>query len=159
VALAYGHGKNDGGTAAGPLATTLEDFFQPGTQPLNNGGKFAEIVSATACTGCHANYGTQDPFLVVEPYKTWASSMMGQSARDPVFYAALTLANQNADQGGAYCIRCHVPSAYLGGRAGVEGQPTDGSNFTEMDLQGVSCNGAGEREPGSARGEQQPIPG
>ena len=106
-----------GMAAAGqePVATTPEDFLQAGTQP---GGLVADMVSASNdCIFCHAQY---DP--VVEPYRPWAASMMGQSARDPMFWACLTVANQDAVGSGEFCIRCHVPNAFLGGRA----LPADG---------------------------------
>lgn len=114
-----------------PLATTLDDFFQPGTQPHPDGIGFDSIIESMQCNLCHGNY---DP--VVEPMSTWSASMMGQSARDPVFMAWLTIANQDAVDGGHYCIRCHVPGAFLGGRS----VPTDGSAFLPVDMEGVNCN-------------------
>lgn len=135
VASAARAGKEGGAS----LSTTLEDYFQPGTQPLGAGvpSSFAPMLSSGNCTGCHANYGPQgDPELMVEPYATWVASMMAQSGRDPLFYAGLTIANQDAADAGQFCIRCHVPNGFLSGHA----VPTNGSALDPVDQEGVSCN-------------------
>ena len=121
-----------------PVPTTLNDYYQPGTQPLGAGlpGTFHEVVPSIQCNACHANYGNQDPFLMVEPFGTWAATMLGQSARDPIFHAALTVANQTTTDVGAFCIRCHAPVAFLRGHE----VPTDASAFEGHDFEGVSCN-------------------
>jgi hypothetical protein len=64
--------------------------------------------------------------------------MMAQSARDPVFYAALTIANQDANGAGEYCLRCHAPGAWLAGRC----LPADGSGLQQAygDFDGVNCH-------------------
>ncbi len=112
-----------------PLPTTLNDFAAPGTQP---GGLEHPMVAADTCASCHGFFDS-----VHEPYTTWSNSLMGQSMRDPVFRAALTIANQDADFGGASCLRCHTPSGFLEERY----LPTDGSNLNDtVDLQGVGCN-------------------
>jgi len=113
-----------------PLPTTLEDFKQPGTQPLT---VTQTILESSACTGCHSGY---DP--TKEPFTLWAASMMGQAGRDPVFYAALAIANQDAVGAGEYCLRCHAPAAWLDGRS----TPTDGSALNEAlgDFDGVTCH-------------------
>ncbi|MEX0877015.1 MAG: GC-type dockerin domain-anchored protein [Phycisphaerales bacterium] len=113
-----------------PIATTINDFALPGTQP---GGldKNHPMVGADSCASCHGFYDD-----VHDPYSTWSASMMGQSMRDPVFLAAMTIANQDADFSGAACIRCHSPSGFLEDRH----LPPDGSNLNDMDLQGVGCN-------------------
>ena len=111
------------------LATTLNDFTLPGTQP---GGLDHPIMSADSCASCHGFYDQAH-----EPYSTWSGSMMGQAMRDPVFLAALTIANQDADFGGASCLRCHSPSGFLEERY----VPTDGSNLNDTsDIEGVGCN-------------------
>ena len=42
--------------------------------------------------------------------------MMAQAGRDPVFYAALDIANADAAFSGDFCLRCHVPRGWLDGR-------------------------------------------
>jgi hypothetical protein len=113
-----------------PLPTTGLDFHQPGTQPttLQNA-----IVPSTDCASCHSGYDEAQ-----EPYRRWASSMMAQAARDPVFYAALAIANQDASESGQMCLRCHAPGAWLAGRC----RPGDGSSLdpSQGDQDGVTCN-------------------
>jgi len=112
------------------VATTLNDFIQPGTQPLEI---TAPIQDSGICSGCHGDYNDN-----VEPYRIWASSMMAQSSRDPVFHAALAIANQDAQDSGELCLRCHTPGAWLAGRS----TPTDGSALDQMagDFDGVTCH-------------------
>jgi hypothetical protein len=140
-ALAAGRGGKSGGGNLGPtnqLPTTDADFFQRGTQPNGAGvpTTFQPLAPPEACISCHANYGTNDPFTVVEPYAAWVSSMMGQSGRDPLFYAGLSIANQDAAGAGQYCIRCHLPQGFLAGHS----VPADGSALTPADLQSVHCS-------------------
>src|SRR5690606_14543514 len=66
----------------------------------------------------------------------YAGSMMANSARDPLFRAALQVAEQDAQFSGEFCIRCHVPNAWLNGRS----TPSDGRALQAADLQGVTCN-------------------
>lgn len=115
-------------TAVATVPTTLTDFFAPGTQPntLNT-----EIVSVQSCSFCHGYYNEEQ-----EPYTRWAASMMGQAARDPVFFACLAVANQDAEFVGDLCLRCHTPGGWLGGRS----NPPDGSALNATDKQGVQCN-------------------
>jgi len=132
--------------AALPLATTSNDFFQPGTQPLMS--DFAPLSPASQCSICHGQYEEysypkkgDDPddiafLLLNEPQRLWASTLLGQSARDPVFWAALSVANQAADGVGEFCMRCHVPNAFIGGTH----VPADGSGLQVHDMDGVSCD-------------------
>ncbi len=124
-----------GALTAGPvvqtqLPTTLNDFVQPGTQPLT---LQQPIVTSGSCTGCHSGFDEH-----TEPYERWAASMMGQAGRDPIFYAAMAIANQDAANSGEWCLRCHAPGAWLDGRS----VPADGSALDNNmgDLDGVTCN-------------------
>jgi MYXO-CTERM domain-containing protein len=115
-----------------------------GTQPgeLLNGGEFA---SAENCSGCHRAAVNAEPpqprdFM---PFDTWTGTMMGNAARDPVFFAALAIANQDAPGVGTFCLRCHSPISFVRGHAAAP----DGSGFdpeveTEgiVDGQGVGCD-------------------
>lgn len=115
-------------TALATVPTTLTDFFQPGTQPntLQN-----IIVDVQTCGFCHSGYDEAQ-----EPWTRWAASMMGQAGRDPIFYACLAIANQDASFSGDLCLRCHTPGGWVEGHS----LPTDGSALTDKDMQGVSCS-------------------
>lgn len=124
-----------GGALAGIVAlapaqapTTLDDFFMPGTQP---GGLSVAVQSWSQCNQCHGGYD-----FVHEPHRPWISSPMGQTARDPLFAAAMTIANQDASFAGDLCLRCHTPGGWLAGRS----TPTDGSALLAIDMEGVNCN-------------------
>ncbi len=114
--------------SAAPYPSTREDFELPGTQPLS---LTDPIATPAQCTGCHSNYGSPE----VEPYRAWVGSMMGQSARDPLMWAALAIANQDAEHSGETCLRCHLPKGWLEGRSA----PEDGSSMTADDRHGVQC--------------------
>ena len=105
------------------LTTTQSDFFFPGTQPNS---LTDAIPDPATCDFCHT-----DPI-----YNTWRGSMMAQSGRDPLFWAALTVANNDAPNAGEYCLRCHTPKGWLEGRSA---QP-DGTSLQSLDVQaGVAC--------------------
>lgn len=101
----------------------------PGTQPRENGIELAKVAQ---CKMCHA--GTKNG--KADPYFSWRGGMMAQAARDPVFRAALAIANQDVKGVGEYCIRCHAPRGWLEGRS----TKPDGSLLTPEDMHGVSCD-------------------
>jgi hypothetical protein len=104
-----------------PLAT--HDFFLPGTQP---GGLNATIPDSQTCNVCHSDAISDK----------WQGSMMANAARDPIFWAAVAVANIDVADSGEFCIRCHTPPGWLEGRS----HPTDGSGLTVTDLNnGVAC--------------------
>lgn len=112
----------------GIAPTTLRDFQQPGTQPVD-GGLF---VDHSACTTCHGSYN-----IGVEPGYNWQGSMMAQAGRDPLFFACLAVANQDAPSSGDLCLRCHNAFGWLGGKS----TPTSGVQMTTaLDRDGVSCD-------------------
>jgi hypothetical protein len=108
-------------------ATTIEDFFLPGSQV----GQSGNIETPEKCDNCHGGYDQ-----AVEPAFNWRGSMMSQAARDPLFYACLAIANQDAPDVGDMCLRCHTPDGWLNGRC----VPTDGSALNNNDRQGVQCD-------------------
>lgn len=112
-----------------PIPITPEDLYLPGTQP---GALTANIIVSGDCSLCHSNYGQQE----VEPIFNWRGSMMAQSARDPLFWAALTVANQDVEGIGSACLRCHTPKGWLEGRS----TPADGSALTSADYDGINCH-------------------
>jgi uncharacterized repeat protein (TIGR01451 family) len=105
------------------ITSTMEDFFLPGTQP---NALEAEIPPSVDCDTCHS-----------EPiYDRWRGTMMSQSGRDPLVWAALRTANADAPSSGDYCLRCHAPKGWLEGRS----HPADGGALTGADLRnGVAC--------------------
>jgi len=110
-----------------PLPTTINDFFAPGTQPET---LIAPLEFAQTCRFCHGDFDEEH-----EPFTRWAASMMGQSARDPIFHACLAIAEQDVAHVGETCLRCHAPVGWLEGRS----EPTDGSGLIGKDFDGVSC--------------------
>jgi len=124
-----------GGTAAnGPsIGSTANDYFQPGTQPHTQQSQVSPILDASTCAACHGNY---DATMEIEPHRTWATSMMAMSARDPMFWACLTVATQDSPGVENFCVRCHVPARFLSGNA-MPAAPTD---LTATELQGVNCS-------------------
>jgi mono/diheme cytochrome c family protein len=127
-----------------PINSTLEDFFLPGTQPDPTGSEILPLPHSQDCTLCHADFELSEPPLPkdAEPWRNWKGSLMAHSARDPVFWAALTIANQDADFGGDICLRCHTPAGWLAGRS----DPPDGSALihasvdpNKADFDGVTC--------------------
>ncbi len=91
--------------AGQPIQSTKTNFFNAGTQP----NQLADpLIDPGVCSACHGYYDTQH-----EPWYKWNHSMMGQSARDPVFYAALAISEQDASYVGELCMRCHAPFEWL----------------------------------------------
>jgi hypothetical protein len=109
--------------ATARAATLARDVRLPGTQP---GTLHDMILDPATCVSCHT------PPI----YERWRGSMMSQAARDPVMWAVLTIANQDAPDVGDFCLRCHVPSGWLAGRS----SPADGTALRALDLRaGVAC--------------------
>lgn len=113
------------------VPTSSADFFQRGTQPTLDGSGFELIQPSNGCSYCHGNYSGAHA-----PYDAWVVSMMGQSARDPVWKAALAISNQDAHMSGEFCIRCHAPAAWLNGRSSTG----DLSLFEPDDFDGINCH-------------------
>ncbi|MCS6827273.1 MAG: PQQ-dependent sugar dehydrogenase [Caldilinea sp.] len=99
------------------------DFFLPGTQPAHI---IDPIVDPTNCQSCHTT-----PI-----YGAWRGSMKSQAGRDPLFWAALHIANQDVENAGEFCLRCHTPRGWFSGRS----HPADASALSRSDLAaGVAC--------------------
>jgi len=105
----------------------------PGAQPDQN----INLEGSGRCLNCHAGYNT-----AVEPGHNWKGSMMAQAARDPMWYACVTVAAQDSiwalgnPNATDLCIRCHSPAGWLGGRS----DPTNMSALTGDDFDGLSCD-------------------
>ncbi len=139
--IAYGQDANGNG-----IADRME---LPGTQPATTlpGPAFSlgtSLKTADECSACH-NVGTK-----AKPFPSWGGSMMGNSARDPVFWAQLDVAetDEAADSNLAgardICLRCHMPKGWLEGRSSGPPGPAlvtalRGMAMQEKDLFGVQC--------------------
>lgn len=114
---------------AGLVPMTLEDFHLSGTQigdvPDSN------ITTSANCSACHGVFDAAN-----EPHRNWQGSLMGQAGRDPLFYAQMTTANQDVENVGYFCMRCHVPMSFVTGHA----YQADGSTLDAVDLDGVNCH-------------------
>jgi hypothetical protein len=103
-------------------------IFLPGTQPSEGGIK---LDAAQVCSACHAQTANGR----YDPYFSWQSGMMSLATKDPVFRAAMAIANQDVKGASEFCLRCHTPRGFLEGRL----SPPDGSALAADDLQGVTC--------------------
>lgn len=120
------------GSLAGPLT-------DKGTQP----GLTYPLLPPTNCQGCHGDFNMAEN---VEPHPTWSGSMMANSSRDPLFWAALDVANNDVPGVGDWCLRCHASNAWLSGRSEPPGGTTDGCSLVGTidsindDFSGVNCH-------------------
>jgi hypothetical protein len=117
-----------------PLPVTQDPLVRmPGTQPAQG----VSLEGASRCMNCHAGYNPQ-----VEPGFNWQGSMMSQAARDPFFWAALTVAAQDSiavlgnPNATDICLRCHMPKGWLEGRS----DPTNATAMQRDDFDGVQCD-------------------
>ena len=107
------------------------------TQPgdLTNG-----LVRSEECEYCHtynnAPEAAAEPSYA--PYFSWRGSMMANAAVDPVFWAGVAVASQDAvdPTETEACIRCHSPRAFLEGRADAIAI----DELADADLAGVECD-------------------
>ncbi|MBK8266963.1 MAG: dockerin type I repeat-containing protein [Planctomycetes bacterium] len=113
------------GSGPTPLPTNVTNYYIRGTQPNTMVDYIAHPDECGSCHGGAPNVGTD-----------WDGSLMAQAARDPLFWAALDIAEHDAPGIGDTCIRCHAPQGWIEGRA----TPTDGSGLDYNDREGVSCS-------------------
>lgn len=128
-----------------------EPLYLPGTQPgeLDEAGH--PLDSVDLCRTCHGDYDAGDDY---EPWDSWSGSSMAHATRDPVFLAALTIAEQDLPDVGEYCLRCHSPNGWLSGRA----LPGDGSALDPAaDFEGVTCDACHRMESGADRDPDAPY--
>ncbi len=102
-------------------------IFLPGTQP----GIVDTIDNIQTCKPCH-----QSSTKPVTTFNDWYGSPMAQSARDPIFYSALAVANKYEPAVGEFCIRCHSPSGWLIGHS----LDPMGKNLEGSDFDGIQCD-------------------
>ena len=114
-----------------PLAVTNDPLVRmPGNQP----GSVA-LENPSACVSCHFTSAPSTPGT------NWMGSMMAQAARDPLFWATMTVAAQDSiwalgtPNAADLCLRCHFPEGWLEGRS----DPPNATLMTGSDYDGVHC--------------------
>jgi hypothetical protein len=131
------------------------DYTPHGTQP----GLSWTLDPASTCQDCHRSFDAANAAFM--PHSSWGGSMMANATRDPLFWAALDIANADAASIGKpgvgdYCLRCHTPAGWLkgdvvkdgsGGSAGANGEKGCAlvGNYARRDLKtndysGVDCH-------------------
>jgi hypothetical protein len=136
--------------------------------PTQPGDLQQPLSPAEACSTCH-DFFTPEIYAQdggsVDPW-AWQGSMMGNSARDPVFWAGVALAAQDHPDETVDCVRCHAPRAFLDGQGGA----IELASLSPHQREGVDCDTChrmvddGETPPGNARltladaPEGQPVP-
>ena len=128
-----------------PAAAWAGPFTDKGTQPSGQpNGLTSPLLEPNDCSGCHGN--DYDPARHIEPYPTWSGSMMANAGRDPIFWAALDVANNDVPGIGDFCLRCHAPHGWLAGRSEPPGGSVDGCGFegkldeSGKDFEGITCH-------------------
>lgn len=131
-------------TAAPTMA--VAQVFQPGTQPVgHDGGIVTAVQTSGTCARCHGGYVAD---AESEPFDGWRGSMMANAARDPVFRAALSIAEEDSPAAADFCVRCHSMPAWLRGRSSEPDYDTassmprflpDEDGVATTDLDGVAC--------------------
>lgn len=146
-------------------AGSVIDFTPHGTQP----GLTYPLEPVTDCHSCHKGYGAEDKHFM--PYSTWSGTMKANATRDPLFWAALDVANNDIPGVGDFCFKCHAPEGWFGGRV-VKPVPAsnplvDGANGCELlgdhtsqdgknsDYSGVTCHYCHRLEEHGPMGEPQ----
>lgn len=109
-----------------PWLTLLLGFIPPlpGTTSVS-----VALLPPEDCGRCHAG-GDREMAL-----EGWQGSPMGQAVRDPVYLAAIDVAERDLPGIGDLCLRCHAPEAWLSLRC----IPSDGSRILPTDS-GVTCS-------------------
>ena len=106
--------------------------------PTPPGGLQQPLSPAEACSTCH-DFFTPDEYAMdggsVDPW-AWRGSMMGNSARDPVFWAGVALAAQDHADETVDCVRCHAPRAFVDDHGGA----TELASLTADEREGVECD-------------------
>jgi hypothetical protein len=110
----------------------------PGTQP-NGLADGAPLEDSRAC-GVTCHYSRDATMPSAMPYDGWQGTMMAGAMRDPLFLAALTVAEQDHAGIGDFCLRCHTPSGFVGGRTRGSMTAPLGANLVSADRDGISCD-------------------
>jgi hypothetical protein len=153
-------------TSAAPFGAI--DFTPHATQP----GLVYDIQPPEyTCGTCHG-FASGDPDTASQwrPFSTWSGSMMANATRDPLFFAALDIANNDVPGVGDYCLRCHTPRGWLMGHVvkpgfGPPNDPVQGAaacllngtydapDDSNSDMGGVTCHFCHRMMPTGPDGE------
>jgi MYXO-CTERM domain-containing protein len=107
-------------------------------EPTEPGTLVNPLAVANTCDYCHT-FGNDDAHLEdppFAPFPGWQGSMMANSARDPVFWAGVAVADADHPEEVVDCIRCHVPRAFLENRADTINSVDD---LGPDDREGIMC--------------------
>ena len=125
----------------------VSDFTSHGTQSLTH-----SLLPASDCGSCHGENTPMESDKTYMPYATWAGSMMANATRDPLFWAAVDIANNDIPGVGDFCIRCHTPTGFFAGHTKDGTGDMSFANGCELtgtvvsvdssfnDYQGVTCH-------------------
>ncbi|MEP6880665.1 MAG: hypothetical protein ABI866_01665, partial [Dokdonella sp.] len=155
------------GLLLGAGHVTAVDFTPHGTQP----GLLFSLEPSDSCGGCHGGFSGNDPKF--RPHSTWSGSMMANATRDPLFWAAVDVANKDVPGAGDFCLRCHTSQGWYGGRVVKSGfgglnNPVKGANGCLLqgtpdavdfsnDFSGVACHFCHRLMPTGPMGEANMI--
>ena len=123
---------------AAPAAYGQMYIDLPGTQP--GGLSMGEPLDTAGNCGVSCHFSRDETVPSAMPYDGWVGSMMGNTMRDPLFLAALTVAEQDAPGVGDWCLRCHTPSGFVGGRTRSTATASRGTELLPADRDGVTCD-------------------
>ncbi len=129
----------------------------PGTQPHDLDSTLP-LAPASDCTACHGR-GDPEAASAFMPGDTWVGSMMANAVRDPLFLAALTIAEQDRPGIGDFCLRCHSPSAFTAGRTRASALAGLGTTppLLPPDSDGVTCDACHRMTSAAAPGNGQYV--
>jgi len=117
------------------LDLTMEDFHLSGTQIGDV--QQSKIKTSEFCVDCHGPVGLPAPSVRdADPVWAWQGSLMAHAARDPLFFAQMTNANQDVANAGYFCMRCHAPLSFVSGHAA---EPS-GRTLDAYDADGITCH-------------------
>ena len=143
------------------------DFTPHGTQP----GLGVELAEPQVCEDCHGSRTTPDSSFIADA--TWSGSMMANATRDPLFWAALDVAERDVPGVGDWCLRCHSPVGWTKGRVSKNGLggTVNGTNGCLLqgdhddldngnnDYAGVTCHLCHRMTPTGPTGQVSPQKG
>ena len=124
----------------GPLVLGGACVLLPGRSvaaPTQPGELVNPIFAPHTCELCHGNENAliHDDDPDYSALRSWQGSMMANSARDPVFWAGVAVADADHPGGTELCVRCHAPRAFLDGHGSV----TRFEDLLPEEQEGIEC--------------------